>query len=143
MPATVICSQLDINNKIKKMKNTYKGTYDQNGEYTGFYVEEIHQNIPKPNIELTDEEWQQALTKNYKVINGIHTHFPFIQSQQELLENIRNTRNTLLIESDWTQVEDSPLSEEKKTEWKNYRQELRDLTDLENGADAVWPTPPL
>ncbi|BDU25098.1 MULTISPECIES: tail fiber assembly protein [unclassified Flavobacterium] len=125
------------------MKNTYKGTYDQNGEYTGFYVEGIHENIPQPNIELTEEEWQQALSKNYKVINGTHTHFPFIQSQEELLENIRATRNTLLTESDWTQVEDSPLSEEKKSAWKNYRQELRELTDIDDLASIVWPIQPV
>lgn len=124
------------------MTNTYKATYDNVGEYTGFYTEEIHKNIPQPNIELNEEEWQQALSKNYKVINGIHTYSPFIQNQQEILENIRTTRNALLIESDWTQGVDSPLSEEKKNEWKNYRQELRDLTDLEDISTIVWPVKP-
>ncbi|KRD58931.1 hypothetical protein ASE40_21195 [Flavobacterium sp. Root935] len=76
-------------------------------------------------------------------MNGTHTHFPFIQSQEELLENIRATRNTLLTESDWTQVEDSPLSEEKKSAWKNYRQELRDLTDIDDLTSIVWPIQPV
>lgn len=125
------------------MKNTYKGTYNNDGEYTGFYTEEIHKNIPQPNIELSEEEWQQALTKNYKVINGIHTYSPFIQNQQEILENVRTTRNALLIESDWTQVVDSPLSEEKKIEWKNYRQELRDLITVDDLTALVWPSEPM
>lgn len=124
------------------MTNTYKGTYNNDGEYTGFYTKEIHKNIPQPNIELSEEEWQQALSKNYKVINGIHTYSPFIQNQQEVIENVRTTRNTLLIESDWTQGVDSPLSEEKKNEWKNYRQELRDLTDLEDLSTIAWPVKP-
>lgn len=121
----------------------YKGTYNENGEYTGFYVEGIHENIPQPNIELTTEEWQQALSKDYKVIDGKHTHSPFIQNQEELLENIRKTRNALLSDSDWTQVEDSPLPQEKKAAWKNYRQELRDLTDLDSLTTIIWPAQPL
>lgn len=121
----------------------YKATYNENGEYTGFYVEGIHENIPEPNIELTEEEWQQALSKNYKVIAGKHCHSPFVQNKEELLANLRTTRNALLMDSDWTQVKDSPLSEEKKMAWKNYRQKLRDLTDLEDPTIVVWPTLPL
>lgn len=120
----------------------YKGTYNKEGEYTGFYVEGIHENIPQPNIELTAEEWQQALSKNYKVINGKHTYSAFTQTNDNILENVRSTRNTLLTDSDWTQLDDSPLSEEKKTEWKNYRQILRDLTDLDDLTSIVWPTKP-
>lgn len=121
----------------------YKGTYNENGDYTGFYVEGIHENIPKPNIELTEEEWQQGLSKNYKVIEGKHTYSPFVQNKEELLINLRTTRNALLMDSDWTQVEDAPLSEEKKIAWKNYRQELRDLTDLASSASIVWPVKPI
>ncbi|MBS7253502.1 tail fiber assembly protein [Flavobacterium branchiicola] len=121
----------------------YKGTYNENGDYTGFYVEGIHENIPEPNIELTEEEWQQALSKNYKVIEGKHSHYPFVQNKEALLANLRTTRNALLMDSDWTQVEDAPLPEEKKIAWKNYRQELRDLTDLEDTASIVWPEKPI
>ncbi|MFH7012316.1 tail fiber assembly protein [Flavobacterium sp. FlaQc-52] len=121
----------------------YKGTYNKKGEYTGFYVEGVHENIPKPNIELTKEEWQQALSKDYKVVDGVHTYSPFIKSNDAILENVKLTRNTLLTDSDWSQVPDSPLSEEKKAEWQKYRQELRDLTTLDNLATVIWPTKPL
>ena len=40
---------------------------------------------------------------------------------------LREKRNDLLAKSDWTQVSDAPLSQEKKSEWKVYRQALRDL----------------
>jgi len=121
----------------------YKGSYNENGEYTGFYVEGIHENIQQPNIELTEEEWQQALSKNYKVINGKHTYSAFVESQDNIMESLRAIRNSLLTETDWTQVEDSPLSPEKKAEWKNYRQALRDLTDLDDLTTIVWPVKPL
>jgi len=42
---------------------------------------------------------------------------------------VRNHRNNLLIESDWTQNNDSPLSDSVKTKWVTYRQELRDFMD--------------
>ena len=49
-------------------------------------------------------------------------------------ERHRVTRNQLLADSDWTQMNDSPLSNEDKTAWAVYRSELRNLTD-----DAAWP----
>tara|TARA_R100001126_G_C4785548_1_gene129286 strand:+ start:134 stop:358 length:225 start_codon:yes stop_codon:yes gene_type:complete len=41
---------------------------------------------------------------------------------------LRDYRNMLLSASDWTQFNDSPLSDDKKNEWKIYRQALRDIT---------------
>jgi hypothetical protein len=62
------------------------------------------------------------------------------------LEEIRYRRNMRLKNCDWTQAIDSPLSVEKKAEWSNYRQQLRDLpanyTDDDDFADVVFPTPP-
>lgn len=56
-----------------------------------------------------------------------------------ILESIRRKRNSLLTQSDWTQMPDSPLSEEKKTEWAVYRQQLRDITiDLDPSSITHW-----
>jgi hypothetical protein len=60
-------------------------------------------------------------------------------------EGHRTTRNKLLADSDWTQMNDSPLSNEDKTAWATYRQELRDMSDLAawpNIADDDWPVAP-
>jgi hypothetical protein len=60
-------------------------------------------------------------------------------------EGHRVTRNNLLAESDWTQINDSPLSNEDKTAWATYRQELRGISDLDswpNLADDDWPVAP-
>ena len=43
------------------------------------------------------------------------------------LKHFRCLRNRKLAKCDWTQAPDSPLSDEKKKEWENYRQALRDL----------------
>ena len=57
----------------------------------------------------------------------------------------RNTRNELLAASDWTQFNDSPLTDEAKTSWATYRTALRDLPTNENWpslGDDDWPTKP-
>ena len=57
----------------------------------------------------------------------------------------RAKRNQLLADSDWTQANDSPLTDEFKTAWATYRTALRDLTTHENWPnleDADWPTEP-
>ena len=55
---------------------------------------------------------------------------------------IKEQRSRLLSSSDWTQLPDSPLSLEKKTEWAVYRQALRDITTLSDINNIVWPTQP-
>ena len=63
----------------------------------------------------------------------------------KVAEGHRTTRNKLLADSDWTQMNDSPLSNEDKTAWATYRQELRDMSDLAswpNIADDDWPVAP-
>jgi hypothetical protein len=71
------------------------------------------------------------------------------KTQQEILEetenmwtSIRNKRNELLKESDWTQLPDSPLTNQKQTEWQVYRQSLRDITSQPSPFSIVWPTSP-
>jgi hypothetical protein len=59
-----------------------------------------------------------------------------------LWSNIRSQRNFLLEKSDWTQLPDSPLSEEKKEEWRLYRQGLRDITNQPDPRAIIWPTEP-
>ena len=63
----------------------------------------------------------------------------------KVAETNRKTRNDLLTDSDWTQMNDSPLTNEEKTAWATYRQELRDISDLDawpNLDDADWPVAP-
>jgi hypothetical protein len=55
---------------------------------------------------------------------------------------VKTIRNQYLSESDWTQLIDSPLTEEKKQEWKVYRQALRDITLQTDPFNIVWPTKP-
>ena len=58
------------------------------------------------------------------------------------LEELRNKRNALLAETDWTALSDSTLTDNMKT----YRQALRDLPSgkdtVEKCENAVFPTKP-
>ena len=65
---------------------------------------------------------------------------------------LREKRNLRLTQTDWTRMDDNGLSTSKKTEWKTYRQSLRDLPssttpkldsfgDLDS-TSVTWPTEP-
>ncbi len=56
-------------------------------------------------------------------------------------KDIRERRNLLLLESDWTQLNDAQIG--NKSEWTYYRQELRDITNNPNVDALVWPVKPL
>ena len=60
-------------------------------------------------------------------------------SIEQAIAEMKFQRAERLLESDWTQGADSPLSSSKKTEWATYRQALRDLPTAD---PIVWPTEP-
>ena len=68
------------------------------------------------------------------------------ETKATLDRGIREIRESLLLTSDWTQMPDSPLSDEKKAEWAAYRQALRDLpansVDVTVLSDVNFPTKP-
>ena len=123
----------------------YYATYDSNGDYTGFYTKEIHgENIPTPNIELTEDQWSEAQSNRCRVISGVHTIVP-TTTQEETEKKyaiLRSERDYLLSQSDWTQFPDSPLSSDKKAEWASYRQALRDLPSTADINNVVYPNKP-
>jgi hypothetical protein len=58
----------------------------------------------------------------------------------EQAKSVRDSRNTKLIESDWTQVADAPVD---KAAWATYRQALRDITSQAGFPWTIdWPTIP-
>lgn len=58
-------------------------------------------------------------------------------------ESVRQDRNQRLVDSDWTQLTDSPLTGTALSSWVTYRQQLRDLTSQTGFPWTIdWPTPP-
>ena len=52
---------------------------------------------------------------------------------------IRQERNLLLAESDWTRLDDTTADKEA---WATYRQALRDITLQPNPLEVQWPVVP-
>ena len=89
-----------------------------------------------------------------KVINGVRVALTEIeivarqaeealvasQEPERLASQMRQERNTLLSDCDWTQVSDAPVNQ---VAWQTYRQALRDVTSQEGFPyDVTWPTKP-
>jgi hypothetical protein len=52
-------------------------------------------------------------------------------------------RDRLLLDSDWTQLPDVPLTPDQKEQWRVYRQELRDITQQPGyPTNVVFPVAP-
>lgn len=67
-------------------------------------------------------------------------------NKERQFDNLRNYRNQLLFQSDWTVVSDSPIPVGIQSSWRNYRQNLRDLPSHSNAPDrfliSEWPLHP-
>ena len=58
-------------------------------------------------------------------------------------EEARAQRDKLLLETDWTQVLDAPISAESREAFRVYRQALRDITEQESFPEVIdWPVKP-
>ncbi len=92
------------------------------------------------------------MAKKYKLVDG--ERIELTKEEIKELDDIaaeadldftftRSLRNGKLGECDWTQMTDSPLTDEKKAEWATYRQELRDLPSKHSKvSEVVWPDDP-
>jgi len=82
------------------------------------------------SIGMTEMEVEQAYNGSWYV-KGYCPEKPQELIDEELSQQLRSKRDSLLSASDWTQLPDSPLSQEQKTKWTQYRQYLRDIPQQE------------
>ena len=62
-------------------------------------------------------------------------------SDEQKATNFRNQRDTLLEETDWMVLSDTPSAD---SDWLTYRQNLRDITSQSGFPNSVvWPTKPV
>ena len=97
--------------------------------------------------EILDDEGKSHDPKQY-----VQSHFVGDDSAKDarILTDewvrIRRERDKLLTESDWTQANDTPLSDANVAKWKTYRTSLRDLPSDQSSktkySDITWPTKP-
>jgi len=137
-----------------------------NYPYTHQDLKAAHRNIIFPNIideqvmlqfnlyEVRQTPKPNDYTKNISEGTPILVECVYYQNWEqtdasiseinERIENkwfeIREIRNELLSECDWTQLSDIPT--ETKTEWTEYRQLLRNVTTQSNPFSIIWPAKP-
>jgi hypothetical protein len=82
-----------------------------------------------------------TLERSCSLVDGVWTEV-WTETQRDLAvaeKNIREQRNELLSQTDWTQLSDSSVA----STWTTYRQELRDVPAQEGFPYSVtWPTEP-
>lgn len=107
-----------------------------------FVDDEMVESFVKGNIAVLTQMAKNALSVDVAA-TPVDPEFPeVIELQADI---IRKQRNTLLMESDWTQAADSPLSDDDKAAWATYRTNLRNLSDHANWPQLLpedWPTKP-
>lgn len=117
----------------------------------GFYDVSIHgKNIPDDAVEISTEQHAaliQGQAEGKRIIAG-EDGYPILAdypapTDEELSASIRLDRNAKLAACDWTVLSDAPLTTTQKTNWKTYRQSLRDITDQPGFPSSVeWPVVP-
>ena len=104
------------------------GTPTNATEFKEMYKKEQEDGTHAPDTSIT---WTQVQAKVTEVKEEYNLLF------------LRQKRNLLLQESDWTRMDDNGLSESAKESWATYRQSLRDITDNATSLnDVTWPTKP-
>ena len=110
-----------------------------------------------PNYSIQDDE----VIESYTVTDIVKEEIPTISSEVQAIikyeqhinaiDELRNMRNTLLAQTDYTQLADvkAKQSEQLANEYVTYRQALRDLLNIyESNPDftsihnVTWPTKP-
>ena len=112
-----LCSDIDFDKQAKE------------GEY-------ILEGVGSVDGNMVDVETKEILVKT-KTQEELQFQFMF---------ELRSMRNTLLAHTDWTQAQDTPLSESQRLLYAEYRQKLRDITDTYSNAtsmsEVVFPEKP-
>lgn len=85
---------------------------------------------------LIDEAWYQSWSEKAMTEEEI----AIVAANQ--WASVRSQRNRLLLESDWTQLADSPLDNELKQKWTEYRQQLRNVAAQTDPFNIIWPIKP-
>jgi hypothetical protein len=94
------------------------------------YTKNITEGTPELIDDVYFQTWNQSNASDSEINSRIEAKWI----------EVRMFRDELLLESDWTQLADSPQI--TNNDWKIYRQSLRDITNQSNPFDISWPTKP-
>ena len=125
------------------------GTTVKTYSYNGSEITNTSVGVKFTDGSVSPKNWEEVWTDQEKKDKGItwttNTNWSGGSEAAEKKIQLRQQRNMLLQECDWTQSTDSPLSSDKKTEWATYRTNLRNLPASYDSVDDTgfaWPTKP-
>ena len=142
----VECTDEDVTERIRQLQD-YVGHHPTSG-----ITYNIKYYVSKRDSEIVDVPAHKDEDGEDVAATYIQSHFigDDTAKDKRILadewEHIRRERDRLLAESDWTQANDTPLSDADVAKWKTYRTSLRDLPSDQSSktkySDITWPTKP-
>lgn len=116
-------------------------------------------NDKPPNQQISElGEWSKLIEIfNDEIVRreeAQRIHQELIEASRDYWAALREIRNYKLMECDWTQLPNAPLTEAQVAAWTEYRQLLRDLPDVITDPKPMvlayeageihpdWPVPP-
>ena len=134
------CTDEDVQERLQQLND-----YVRNVAVTGSIYNIKYYTAKRNAEEIKDGEGNSHDPKQY-----VQSHFVGQDDTKDdrlLAEEwtrIRAERDRLLTGCDWTQNNDSPCTAIDKSQWKTYRQELRDIPKEQSSAktyeDITWPS---
>ena len=120
---------------------------DNNGQILGWYDDEIHDSVPEPNVQVSEEVWQNAIDSGHNtIIDGVTSDTDH-RSDDVKASDARAVRNMLLV-SEVDPIVTNPLrwaelSSAVQQQWTDYRTALLDVPQQSGfPSEIVWPTKP-
>ena len=113
-------------NKNKNVRNQKTGVYSwssyqlDTNQFTSAELDDLYTKLDRKYTEyreVEDYNLEAALASRYAKDHYVNWN------------KLLMIRKFLLLDSDWTQVADAPITAEEKAQWVIYRQKLRDLTE--------------
>lgn len=92
--------------------------------------------LPVPNSEIVSILKEPNLDTRRSMLGS------YSLTSSDLWKVIRQERNRMLSDCDWTQLADAPLNDIEKERWSVYRQNLRNMTIQGNPVEIRWATAP-
>ena len=127
----VECIDEDVNARLVQLNDYVSDTLEGTTYNIKYYVAKRDSEIV--DVEAHTDEDGEDVAATY-----IQSHFVGDDTAKDkrILDeewaNIRTERDKLLTESDWTQGNDTPLSDADVAKWKTYRTSLRDLPSAQS-----------
>ena len=93
--------------------------------------------------EITEQEWEQAEQIARMIDGKLFLGKTQAEKDEEQAREVRSKRDRLLSQTDWTLLRAMETGQNVPTEWSDYRQALRDITEQDGFPfNVIFPTPP-